>query len=52
MSKLISYKPETDQNKIQRAMFSLTHDFEEAQDEIVSLVQKNKRDFDQGVSGL
>ena len=51
LSRLLSFNPETDHDQIQRAMFSLTHDFEEAQDEIVDLVQKNKRDFDQRVSG-
>ena len=30
-------------------MFELTNDYEQAQDEIVELVQKKKRDFDQRV---
>ena len=52
MSKLLNYNPQTNAEKTKKAMSARTQEFEEARDEIVDLVQKNKRDFDQRVSGF
>ena len=52
MSKLLNYNRQIDAEKTKKAMPARMQEFEEARDEIVDLVQKNKRDFDQRVSGF
>ena len=49
LGKLLSYNPETDEEKIKEAMLALTKNFKEAQEEIIELARKNERDFDQKV---
>ena len=52
MSKLLNYNLQTDPKKTKKAMPARMQEFEEARDEIVDLLQKNKRDFDQRVSSF
>ena len=45
----MSYDPETEKQEIEEAFSALTHEFEEAQEEIAELMKKKKEDYDRKV---
>ncbi len=49
LSRLLAYDAEKDARKIQEEVHQLQVNYEEAQEDIIDKIRKNKRDFDQRV---